>query len=88
MLKRLSQRKQKENLKFAPIDAESEKIIHRISKSTGVNAMSIIHEALQVFEKSLGRQVIIRKPNSKWDLTINKYKDYQSIFNFEPDNNQ
>lgn len=75
----------KENkIGLAPIDQETVEIIEKLASATGANAISIIHEAVKLLEKSLGRQLIVRKPGSKWDMKINKFIQFKTITDFEP----
>lgn len=73
------------NSTLAPLDNETVKRIKKINKVTGENATAIINAAVQVLEKSLGRQLIVRPEAGNWDLKINNFKRYKKIVDLNPD---
>lgn len=84
MNKRLVKQLKDNNIGLAPIDQETAEIIQKLAAATGANAISLIHEAVKLLEKSMGRQLIVRKPGSKWDMKINKFTQFKTITDFEP----
>lgn len=84
MNKRLVKQLKDNNIGLAPIDQDTADTIQKLADATGANAISLIHEAVKLLEKSLGRQLIVRKPGSKWDMKINKFIQFKTITEFEP----
>lgn len=73
------------NVMLAPLDKDTVKRIKRISSSTGESATAIINAAVQVLEKSLGRQLIVRPEKENWDLKINHFRKYKKVIDLKPD---
>ena len=69
---------------LAPLDNDTVKRIKKINKVTGENATAIINAAVQVLEKSLGRQLIVRPEDEKWDLKINNFRKYKKVVDLDP----
>ncbi|MDQ6985496.1 MAG: hypothetical protein Q9M91_04810 [Candidatus Dojkabacteria bacterium] len=81
---KLLKKLEKRDIELAPIDKETADKIKDIVRLTDSNAMTVINEAVKILEKALGRELILRKPDSKWDIKINKYTKFKTISDVEP----
>ncbi len=73
-------------VELAAIDKKTATRIQKIAESTGADASSIINASVQLLEKSLGREVVVKDSKSPWNLIINHFKKYNRISQIEPDN--
>lgn len=76
--------KEKE-FELAPIDKATAERIKKAVDATNTNATSVIHEAMRLLEKSLGREVTFTRPGSRWDLTVKKFIKYKIVDTYEPE---
>lgn len=85
MNKKIVEKLEEKDLELLPVDQETVELIKKATESTHANPRSVVHEAMKVFEKCLGREVIVKEENSNWELVIKKYKSYKPISKLEPD---
>ncbi len=74
----------KSEVEFAVVDKETAERIHKLAKTTDESATALLNAAVQILEKSLGRELTVHKPNSKWRLKINHLTKYKTAVDFEP----
>lgn len=80
MTKKLAKKLKEKEIELAPVDKETAQRIRKISKHLdGANSLSIVHAAIQLFEKAIGKTVTMTEDGSQFSMTIEKYSKYQVI---------
>lgn len=86
MNKHVAKKLKERNLKIAPVDKETSEMIKDLAKLTNEYPSDIIKAAVSMLAKSLGHQVVLRDPDSSWELVINSFREYKGKFNLKPQN--
>jgi len=79
MTKKLAAKLKEKNIHMAPVDEGTVKKIKKISKVTNSNSLSVINTAIQVLEKALGREVVLKSDDEDFEFSINHFRKYQKV---------
>ncbi len=88
MRKELERKLRDKKLKVAPVDQETSELIKELAKLTDEYPSDIIKAAILMLSKSLGHQVVLRDPDSDWELIINGFRSYKSKYKLNPGSNE
>ena len=80
MNSKLIQKLKEKDLELSPVDKQTSERIKKISKALdGANSLTIVHLAIELLEKSLGKIVKLHKNGRSYDITINTYSKYPEL---------
>jgi hypothetical protein len=80
MPSQLAQKMRERNVKAAPVDEETARMIKEIAKVTKDQPSHVIKAAVNILCQAIGRKVILQDEDSNWQLVIDGYSDLEKIY--------